>query len=335
MITELIDPNAEAKTPELITITEKTIEETVAKYSGLKIDGIDDKEGFAAVKRARLACRDIRTTIEDERLNAGRFFRDKIKKVDAAAEKLQSKINPTEQRLKKMEDAVEAEKEAIEKQRLDIREHIRKSKIEELGGFMFPENIRDWTDEAFADLLVRTAEYHRQRREKAEADAKLAAEQKAEADRLAEIAAEQKRISDELAEKQRKIDEQQAKIDAENKRIDELNAKAEKDKADAAAENERLERESVERASVSPYRGNVGTSWRFQEPEKKAAATEVVTFELKTDLELIGSYLEELNQLGSLKLSDANFFEQRLVETQFKTLVTVIESVQARLQSKQ
>jgi hypothetical protein len=219
MSTELaVLEKPEAKLAEIrFSVTETTIKETIAKFVDLKINGIDDEEGFAKVKRARLDCVKARTTIDKERLAAGAEFREQIKKVDASAKNLLSMLEPTECRLKNLEDGVEKERQKIAEQKLDVRHRIRQNKIKEAGGAHTRDSVRMWTDEAFESYLVECAEFNRQRKEREAEEAKIADAnrlkqeelKKAEAAlaerkrKLDEQAVEQNRIQDELAEKER------------------------------------------------------------------------------------------------------------------------------------
>ena len=235
MSTAIIE-KPEPKLAELrFSVTEETIKTTIAKFEGLTINGIDDEEGFEKVNRARLDCVKARNTIEDERLAAGREYRAQIKIVDSAAEKLQKFLAPTETRLKNLVNGIEAQREEIRQQKIDIRNQIRKSKLDAVGGAHIPQVYREWTDEAFETFLAEAAEFNRAKKEREERESKIAEENRIEQKRLADLAAEQKRQSDELAERQRKMDEQQAALDAAQKKIDDSKAE-ESRKAIAAAE---------------------------------------------------------------------------------------------------
>jgi hypothetical protein len=94
-------------------VTEMVIADLKKKYLPLKINGIDDKEGYKAVHDARIVCRDHRTLTE-KICKKGREDAVKIQKEWIAKEKeVVAQISEVEQHLKKQEDAIDAEKEAI------------------------------------------------------------------------------------------------------------------------------------------------------------------------------------------------------------------------------
>lgn len=182
----------------------------------MTIKNIDDEDGFKAVKKARLECRDIKTSIDAERETLKAPFLAAGRRIDAEAKRLQAIINPEENRLKSLEDKIETELKRIEQEKIDDRFRDRKKRLEDVGGAAggIPSNLREWTDDAFVDFLESTAEFNRAKKEREEA---FAAKQKEEADKLAEdkrLLAEAKRQLDEQAEKQKQA---QAKIDADAK----------------------------------------------------------------------------------------------------------------------
>lgn len=94
-------------------VTEAVIAKLKTDYLPLKIDGIDDKEGYKKVHGARIVCRDYRVLAE-KICKAGREDAVKEQKAWIAKEKeVVAQISEVEQYLKKQEDTIDAENEAI------------------------------------------------------------------------------------------------------------------------------------------------------------------------------------------------------------------------------
>lgn len=102
-------------TQELVksNVTETVLANLKKDYLPLKINGINDAEGYKIVHDARIKCRDLRTLTENickkGRENAVRIQKDWISK----EKEVVAQISEVEQHLKKQEDAIDAEKEAI------------------------------------------------------------------------------------------------------------------------------------------------------------------------------------------------------------------------------
>lgn len=102
-------------TTELVkaNVTEAVIQKLRTEFLPLKINGIDDKEGYEKVHKARIQCRDIRVLTE-KICKKGREDAVKIQKEWIAKEKeVVAQVSEVEGHLKKQEDAIDAEKEAI------------------------------------------------------------------------------------------------------------------------------------------------------------------------------------------------------------------------------
>jgi len=94
-------------------VTEAVIAKLKTDYLPLKINGIDDTEGYKKVHDARIVCRDHRTLAE-RICKAGREDAVKEQKAWIAKEKeVVALISEVEQHLKKQEDAIDDQKEAI------------------------------------------------------------------------------------------------------------------------------------------------------------------------------------------------------------------------------
>jgi len=106
-------------------VTEAVIANLKKNYLPLKINGIDDTEGYKKVHDARIVCRDHRTLTE-KICKKGR--EDAIKEQKAwiaKGKEIVAQISEVEQHLKKQEDVIDAKKEAIK---------IRKERLLKLPG---------------------------------------------------------------------------------------------------------------------------------------------------------------------------------------------------------
>jgi len=94
-------------------VTEAVIANLKKQYLPLKINGIDDVGGYKKVHDARMVCRNTRTLAE-KICKAGREDAVKEQKAWITKEKeVVALISEVEQHLKKQEDAIDQEKEAI------------------------------------------------------------------------------------------------------------------------------------------------------------------------------------------------------------------------------
>ncbi len=244
-------------------VNEVELTQLAIEYSKLKVLGVNDKENYEIIRKARLDVVKHRTAIEAERKKykekALKYGRD----VDAEAKRLTAIITPIERYLTEQEEIVaneiariKAEAEAIEAARIQTRI----DRLFALGcsfngqnyllpfapaGYTVPSPLaKACNDEQFEVIygefqkLVDT-ENKRVEDEKAakiaeeERLAKIKEEQESESKRLAAIAEKQ-------AEKERKIKEAEEKIEKEKQRlIDEENERV----AAAAREQQRIEDE--------------------------------------------------------------------------------------------
>lgn len=93
-------------------VTEKILKQIKDDFLPLKINGIDDKEGYKKVHEARMTCVKLRTTTE-KICKKGREEAVKVQKEWLAKEKeVIAQITPVEEHLKKQEAAIDAEIEA-------------------------------------------------------------------------------------------------------------------------------------------------------------------------------------------------------------------------------
>jgi hypothetical protein len=213
----------------------------VEQYKPLKIAGIDDKAGFAAVHEARIALRDKRIQVEETRKELKAGVLEAGRAIDAEAKKLTAIVEPVETALKAQEDAVEAERQKIKDAEAAQRRAVVQGRVDalkQLGTAAWFGEVETWSDAEF-ELRLKAAHEEANRREKAAAElARLEAERKER--EAAEEKTRQEKLAAERAEMAR-VKAEQERIAAEQKaEADRLAAEKAKIEAAQQAERERI-----------------------------------------------------------------------------------------------
>lgn len=206
---EVLEPTIEEVSNHSLS-TEEVIQNEIRKYSvadtvifehkemfkKLKINGIDDKKGYEAVKKAQLTMRDFRTSVENKRtelkadvIKIGKGIDDEAKRLTALIKEVE---DPLKEKRQKIDDAKKAEEERIERE----AEEKFKNRIAELEavGISFDGSfysigesisvdvftVKEFTDEVFEEFKKKVSaenekiqlekhiqEIHNERREKA------------------------------------------------------------------------------------------------------------------------------------------------------------------------
>ena len=246
--------------------TKKDVLEMAQMSKDLKIDGMEDKDGYKAVHEAQMVLQKIRVKGEKDRLEFSRMLIDTSKKLKVYHDDIFAPVIEEEARLKAMKDEVEAEKKKIK----DAQAQKERERLQGMVSIILKNGMtvnhaspRDNTEYVFGNLGIEMVLLSTMSDEAFnEFVAKLVEAKKAEDDRIAEEErlrkeqeAKDKKERDEFEEKQRlqeqKEKELQAKedeINAEKKRLDdEKNEKARREAEDKrvkeAAENAKKETE--------------------------------------------------------------------------------------------
>ncbi len=228
---------------------EAELTELSQKFTGLTIDGLEDKEGFKAVREGRITLKNARVSVQ----KAGKSLRENAvkfqKRVIERENELIALISPTESFLEQQEDSYLAlqEQARIKKER-EENERIQK-RVDSLAKFNYAHDLYElkiMPEENFQALLghaeaefLKDQERIRLEREaeeiKRNEEEERLANERAELDRL-KIEYEQQRKADlELAEKSRR----ERELIEEQNRKQEAILKAEREKF----ENEKREHE--------------------------------------------------------------------------------------------
>lgn len=211
-------PTAPKQTEIIVYVpTEAVLHEAVAKCKGLTIKGVDDKEGYQAVHRARVDLKKCRTEIENSRKQHKAEILERGRKIDDEAKRLTSIIEPTERELEAEQKRIDGEKyliqrEAEEAQRRENAKVIddRVRKLAAVGDHTSPSIVGQWTDAGFHAHLSEATNAHEEKQRAA----------KEEAERL-------ERERAQMAEERRLLDIETARQREEAKRLADERAKIE------------------------------------------------------------------------------------------------------------
>lgn len=210
MTTEIAE-RPKAKTGILISVTEESIEQMATRFASLKINGINDKEGYLAVDTARKECVKVRGVIKREHAELKEESLRIGQALDAAKRTLTAKIESVEDRLVSEMKSVEDEKERLRKVEED---KVYAFRMEQLAPYSKPQSVTPSREiimamkpDQFEATLSQIKNDHDQW---LAVEAKAAAEE-AERKRVAEEqAAENRRFAEELRLKQEAFEKQQA-----------------------------------------------------------------------------------------------------------------------------
>src|SRR3972149_8395159 len=105
-------------------------------YMTLTVSGLDDKDGYKAVKEARITVKGKRVEVEKKRKELKEDSLRFGKAVDAEAKRITGLLEPIELQLSKQEDDYDAEKERVKQQVIrkeQERMQARADKLHEYG----------------------------------------------------------------------------------------------------------------------------------------------------------------------------------------------------------
>lgn len=240
---ELLNKDEVIKTlPEKFNAVTAGIDTLKQRYTGLRIIGIDDKNGYEAVRTGLAELRSTRVAVEEARSTFKRPLLDIGNAIDAEAKRITAEIVNIEDPLRQEKKRIDDEKDAIKAAKVAEEQRLIREEQEKIARAAREKAEKEASEQAERNRLL--AEENA--RLKAEAD-KAAAEQKA-------IADEQKRLADEQAKEiaQLKAEKEaaEAKIrqeQAEKARLEREAQETKKREEQARLDAERAEREAIER----------------------------------------------------------------------------------------
>ena len=246
---------------------ESQVREISEKFKGLSIKGADDKEGYKAVRAARITLKNTRVEIQNDgkelRENAVKFQKAVIKRekeLIALIEPIENDLQREEDHYDALIDQIRIEEERKENQRIQAR-------VDALRKFGHDHDIYDlkiMADDKFNELLTQAeidfnAEQERIAKEKAEAEAVKKAEQERlrierealeiqraeQAKKDAELKAELERLQKERHEQEKAQAAKDAQMKAEREKFE-----AEKRTHEESIRLEAAKKEAAERARI-------------------------------------------------------------------------------------
>lgn len=234
--------------------TKLELEKKAQEYKSLTINGIEDKEGLEAVRKARIELKNDRIGVEKFFKMAKDFLNQKKSEVLEAEKDVLLLIEPIEKELHQKEKEIEEEKARIKKEKEDAQMKLVQDRFDKLMTVRFSGNI------PFIEMSTKSEEEFQAIYDSAKiafdiaeteriAEEALKLKEKEEADkRLAEIEAKEKQQKAE----QEKIDNERRKIEAERAKIErakkdeKIRKEAEENgrkKAEQEAESARIKKE--------------------------------------------------------------------------------------------
>lgn len=316
-------------------VTDATITEMRERFMPLAIKGVEDREGYKAVRDARLLVKNTRVGIEHKRKalkeDALRYGRA----VDAEAKRITAQLEPIEEHLETQEKVVDDEKERIkveqerlEHERVQGRMAILMSLGVQFTGFSYvygehsitPEQLKAVSEEFFAEFCgkirveveaeqARKAEEERIRKEEEEAERlrleeigreKEEARCKAEEIRQAGLKAEEERLAKIKAEQ-----EETARIQAEKDAAfaaEKAAFEAEKRAEEEARQKDQAQKEAEEKTRIeAEEQAKRGEEARL-ESERQIALRAEREEEMRPDREKLKAYAGKLEKVAVPKL---------------------------------
>lgn len=240
------------------------IDELAREYMPLAIMDVNNKEEVERVHAARMKCVKLRTGIDKKRKELNDPMVVRTRTVNSAAKTLTDALAPIEAHLTNEEGKVQREKERIEREAEEKRRAMIRSRLELMaaaGRVCVETDISYLSEDEFQSDLAKAVEAKRVQDEMIAAAAaeqdRINAENRAESARIAAEKADMERQRKEIADAQ-------AKIDAANKAIADAEAAAaraaeleqakrdaaEQARLDAIAEQERKAVEAKARAEA-------------------------------------------------------------------------------------
>jgi len=230
---------------------EASLIELRERFSSLSIVDVNDKDGFKAVRDARLECKRVRVSVEKDgkalRENAVKFQKAVIKREDD----LIAIIAPVERKLEAMEEKYNAWQEEIRIQKEREEQARISERVNKLAKFNYGIDLYDLTimpDDKFNELLTQVevdynTEQERIAKDKAEAESARLAEEQRQAELRAIHEENMRKEREEIARQKAEFEQREATLKAlREKEIAEQRERENQIKA----EREKLEAEKAE-----------------------------------------------------------------------------------------
>lgn len=248
----------------LFDITDAAISELKTRYISLSIKDIEDKEGYANVRAARIDMKGYRVSVDKRRKELNEEALKHQRRINAEAKKITDQLTPIEDYLAKQEQEYNDKIEQIKREKEALIAAKRQERINKMLSIGFSFNgvsfVSQWSteqhmceaiqfmpDETFAAFFVLAEKeylvYQEEKRLAQIAADELAAKQKAEHEEYQRILAEERaRVAKEQEAENKRLAEQRAEQQERERVIAEKEEalKAEAEKIEAAKRAEEI-----------------------------------------------------------------------------------------------
>lgn len=293
------------------------------KYLPLRIAGVDDREGTAAVHAARMEIKTLRVNVEKRRKELKASALEYCRKVDDAAKKLTELLAPIELHLEGEEDRIIFERNRIKVAAEEARRKLVQERVTILAQFAHVPDLHtigDLTAEQFAAYIAPIQKAHEEAAAERERLAKLEAE-RLEAERVerqrieAQEAAERAELAKQQAEERRRLDAERAELDRQRR---EQQAEADRIAAEQRAENDRLAAERKRIADEQAERDRAAAQAKATvEAEQRAEADRLRVEAIKPDRDKLLAFAERVRDVATKEfpeLSEAAAYQARVAK---------------------
>lgn len=302
-------PQAEALAT--VNVTETVLAELEEKYTGLKIDGLEDRAGFQIVRNGRIYCKSLRVAAQkickqgrEEAVREQKRWIDAEKKVTTRIKKVEDELQAEEKRITDEKERIKREKQEAEARRVA-------GIIEQFAAYGRAISFNEASAMTEEGLQIRLEKV------KQEHEVKLAAEEEARKERE-EIERRQREEAERLRAEREKLEQERKEIEERDRKAREAEAvvareavikKAKEEAAEKAREEERLriELQKKEEETRETERIRRENEAREQRPDKEKLLTLATTL-LNYDLPAMRS------AAGVKILQDAEGMLQRMSE---------------------
>ena len=257
----------------LLDEKEETLKALADQYKGLTVDGTEDKEGFKALRNARITLKNERVAIE----NAAKALREPAirfqKKVIEREKQLVAIIAPTEEALHAEEKRIEQLKEEARKEREMWEAKQLQDRLDKLAEYNYAADwveVKHMNDDEFAALLAHAKQTHEEElKRQAEIRAEEERKRKEQEERMQREREELARLRAEQEARERELRRQEEeRIEAERKRQEAIRKEEEERQAAIRAEREKLE---AERRAIEEEKRKHDEAVRLEQARKEAA----------------------------------------------------------------
>jgi DNA repair exonuclease SbcCD ATPase subunit len=286
--------NGEQKDLVRFDITTSAIEEMQRNYMALKINDINDKNGYKVVFNARQIVKNKRILVKKTADELETPYKDKINAIRAEEKRILSLLEPIEQHLQSEEDTylklIEDQKaQAARKEQQRIQERI--DKLSQYGYRIDYSEIKSMTDIAFNDVLKQAEIKHN---EEIQAKAEQERLKKEQEEKFKQQQEELKKKQDELLQQQNTFLEERRKAKLKEQKEKEVEQKR-------LAEEEEKKRVEQLKPDKEKLRSFIECLAKIEYPECQDKMAKQFINEAKAEIEGIRKFfIETINRFSVL-----------------------------------